>query len=117
MLGDQHGGDQNRSAWPSGIGAGPVPQPWQPVPQPSTQPSPARPPVLLDLKFERRLTPVLVRWIYLGSILIATVAVVFGLLWIWSFSTWLGAAMWLAAPILIGSALLSVIVVRIFCEW
>jgi hypothetical protein len=73
--------------------------------------------VLLDVRFERRVTPVLVRWVYLGSFVVVGFGTLFGLLWVWSLSTWLGGAMWLAAPVLIAAGLVVLLIVRIFCEW
>jgi hypothetical protein len=71
---------------------------------------------LLDVQFERRLTLVLVRWVYVGSLVVVGFGALFGLLWVWSLSTWLGGAMWLAAPVLVEAGLVMIFIVRIFCE-
>jgi hypothetical protein len=34
----------------------------------------------------------------------------------WSLATWMGWAMWLAAPIVVGMGLITLLVVRIACE-
>ncbi|WP_165495415.1 DUF4282 domain-containing protein [Actinomadura roseirufa] len=72
---------------------------------------------LLDLKFERRVTPILVRWVYAFALVVIVFGTLFALLWIWSFAVWLGWAMWLAAPVVIGFGVASLLVVRIFCEY
>jgi hypothetical protein len=72
---------------------------------------------LLDVRFEHRVTLVLVPWVYLGSLVVVGFGTLFGLLWVWSLSTWLGGAMWLAAPVLIAAGLVLLLIVRIFCEW
>jgi hypothetical protein len=72
---------------------------------------------LFDVRFERRVAPVLVRWVYLGSLVAVGFGILFGLLWVWSLSTWLGGAMWLGAPVLIAAGLVVLLIVRIFCEW
>ncbi|WP_173096752.1 DUF4282 domain-containing protein [Actinomadura verrucosospora] len=66
------------------------------------------------MKFERRVTPILVRWLYVLALVVIASGTVFGLLWVWSFASWMGWAMWLAAPIVVGLAVL--LVVRIICE-
>lgn len=71
---------------------------------------------LLDLRFERRAPPILVRWVYLAALVVVGFGVLFGLLWVWSFASWMGAAIWLAAPIVIGLGLVVLLVVRIACE-
>jgi hypothetical protein len=71
---------------------------------------------LLDVKFERQVTPILVRWVYLAALVVVGFGVLFGLLWVWSFASWMGAAIWLAAPIVIGLGLVVLLVVRIACE-
>ncbi|WP_420830912.1 DUF4282 domain-containing protein [Actinomadura graeca] len=72
---------------------------------------------LVDVKFERAVTPLLVRWVYLGTLVVVGFGVVFGLLWVWSLATWMGGALWLAAPIVLGWGLVTLLTVRITCEW
>lgn len=86
-------------------------------------PPPRQPPrrdsfmaALLDVKFERRVTPILVRWLYVLALVVIGFATLFGLLWVWSFASWMGWAMWLAAPIVVGLGLAVLLVVRITCE-
>jgi hypothetical protein len=71
---------------------------------------------LLDVKFERRVTPILVRWLYVLALVVIGFGTLFGLLWVWSFASWMGWAMWLAAPIVVGLGLAVLLVVRIICE-
>ncbi|GAA2456934.1 hypothetical protein GCM10010191_90610 [Actinomadura vinacea] len=71
---------------------------------------------LLDLKFERQVTPILVRWVYLAALVVVAFGVLFALLWVWSFASWMGAAVWLAAPVVVGLGLVVLLVVRIACE-
>ncbi|WP_425547542.1 DUF4282 domain-containing protein [Actinomadura vinacea] len=81
----------------------------------------ARPASLLaalsDLKFERQVTPILVRWVYVGALGVVGLGILFGLLLVWSLASWMGWGMWLAAPIVVGAGLIAVLVVRIGCEW
>ncbi|WP_245667929.1 DUF4282 domain-containing protein [Actinomadura macra] len=72
---------------------------------------------LVDVKFERAVTPLLVRWVYLGALVIVVFGVVFCLLWVWSLATWMGGALWLAAPIVLGAGMVTLLIVRITCEW
>ncbi|MBO2440304.1 DUF4282 domain-containing protein [Actinomadura nitritigenes] len=72
---------------------------------------------LVDVKFERAVTPLLVRWIYLGALVMVGFGIIFGLLWVWSLATWMGVALWLAAPIVLGAGLVTLLTVRIACEW
>jgi len=72
---------------------------------------------LLDVKFERRVTPVLVRWVYVLALGVIGFGTLFGLLWVWWFASWMGGwAWWLAAPIVVGLGLVALLVVRIICE-
>jgi hypothetical protein len=97
----------------------PIRSPWGMVP-PTPPPSrPRRDSVvagLLDLKFERQVTPILVRWVYLCALVVVAFGTLFGLLWVWSFATWLGAAIWLAAPVVVALGLVVLLSVRIVCE-
>ncbi|WP_026414869.1 hypothetical protein [Actinomadura oligospora] len=62
------------------------------------------------------MTPYLVRWVYLGTLTFVAFGEVFSLLWLWALASWIGAAMWLAAPVLLGVGLVLVLAVRIACE-
>ncbi|MBW8485121.1 hypothetical protein K1Y72_22250 [Actinomadura sp. PM05-2] len=62
------------------------------------------------------MTPSLIRWIYSCTLVLVVVSVLFGLLWVWALASWMGAAMWLAAPIVIGAGLITLLVVRVACE-
>jgi hypothetical protein len=72
---------------------------------------------LADVKFERAVTPLLVRWVYLGALVVVGFGTIFGLLWVWSLATWMGGALWVAAPIVLGAGLVTLLTVRIACEW
>ncbi|WP_344279431.1 DUF4282 domain-containing protein [Actinomadura napierensis] len=71
---------------------------------------------LLDVKFERRVTPILVRWLYVLALVVIGFGTLFALLWVWSLASWMGWAMWLAAPIVVGLGLAVLLVIRIICE-
>ncbi|MCP2340592.1 hypothetical protein [Actinomadura rupiterrae] len=62
------------------------------------------------------MTPYLVRWVYLGTLAVVALGELFSLLWVWALAEWIGAAMWLAAPVLLGVGLVVVLAVRIACE-
>lgn len=57
-------------------------------------PPPCQPPrrdsliaALLDVNFERRVTPILVRWLYVLALVVIGFGTLFGLLWVWSFAS------------------------------
>ncbi|MDL4776364.1 hypothetical protein [Actinomadura xylanilytica] len=74
------------------------------------------PAALLDLRFEQHVTPILVKWIYAGVLAVVGFGVLFGLLWVWSLAVWIGWAMWLAAPIVLGLGLIALLTARVACE-
>ncbi|MFF4242690.1 hypothetical protein ACFYYL_43075 [Actinomadura geliboluensis] len=57
------------------------------------------------------MTPILVRWLYVLALVVITFGTLFGLLWVWSFASWMGWAMWLATPIIVGLGLAVLLVV------
>jgi hypothetical protein len=54
---------------------------------------------LLDVQFERRFAPLLVRWLYIGSLALIAAVTLFGLLMSWWLASWAGWGFWLGVPI------------------
>lgn len=71
---------------------------------------------LLDAGFERRLGPVLVRWLYLSALAMVAAVTGFCLLMSWWLASWAGWAFWLGVPISIATGLVWVLGVRLICE-
>lgn len=53
---------------------------------------------LLDVRFERRVGPALVPWLYLSALVMVAAVIVFGLLMSWWLASWAGWAFWLGVP-------------------
>lgn len=71
---------------------------------------------LLDARFERRFGPVLVRWLYVGSLTFAAGLALFGVLMSWWLASWAGWGFWLGAPLSMTGGLVCAFVVRLVCE-
>src|SRR4051794_9144689 len=85
---------------------------------PSSPISPSRQSLLelLDARFERRLGPVLVRWLYMSALAMVMAVTGFCLLMSWWLASWAGWAFWLGVPISIATGLVWVLGVRLVCE-
>jgi hypothetical protein len=71
---------------------------------------------LLDVRLERRFAPVLVRWLYVGSLILIVAVTLFALLMSWWLASWAGWGFWLGVPISITSGLVWALVARLVCE-
>jgi hypothetical protein len=71
---------------------------------------------LLDVRLERRFTPVLVRWLYIGSLALIVVVTLFALLMSRWLASWAGWGFWMGVPISIASGLVWALAVRLACE-
>jgi hypothetical protein len=71
---------------------------------------------LLDARFERRLGPALVRWLYLSALAMIATVTGFCLLMSWWLASWAGWAFWLGVPISIATGLACALTVRLACE-
>ena len=85
-------------------------------PPPMTAPRRPSPLDLLDIKFERRFGPILVRWLYLTALAMVGVLTLFGVLMSWSLASWAGWGFWLGIPISIATGLVWALAVRLVCE-
>lgn len=72
--------------------------------------------LLLDVRFERRFAPMLVRWLYIGSLALIGALTLFGLLMSWWLATWAGCGFWMGVPICIAGGLVGALGVRLVCE-
>jgi hypothetical protein len=68
--------------------------------------------LLLDVRFERRSAPVLVRWLYLGSLALIGAVTLFGLLMAWWLARWAGWGFWVGVPISTAGGLVWALGVR-----
>jgi hypothetical protein len=71
---------------------------------------------LLDVRLERRFAPVLVRWLYVGSLILIVTVTLFALLVSWWMASWAGWGFWLGVPISIAFGLVWALVARLVCE-
>jgi hypothetical protein len=72
---------------------------------------------LLDVRFERRFAPVLVRWLYVGSLALIAAVTLFGLLMSWWLASWAGWGFRLGVPISVAGGLVWALGVRLVCEY
>ena len=91
-----------------------TPPPYGPPPAPVRE----RPSLLdlLDVKFERRFGPALVRMLYLSALAMVAAVTLFGMLMSWWLASWAGWGFWLGIPISIATGLVWTIGVRLVCE-
>ena len=66
--------------------------------------------------FERRFAPVLVRWLYVGSLVLIGAVTLFGLLMSWWLASWAGWGFWMGVPISTASGLVWALGARLVCE-
>lgn len=91
------------------------PPPIGPYPAPGRAQKPTRF-TLLDVRFERRLGPIIVQWLYLGSLLLVGGMTVFGLLMTWWMASWAGWGWWMGIPICMAGGFVAALGVRLTCE-
>ena len=74
--------------------------------------------VLFDVSFERRLGPLLVRWIYLGAMFGIGSVAFFLLMLLWWLASYMGGEGWFifVPGVLIGAGV-ALMIVRVACEW
>jgi hypothetical protein len=90
---------------------GPAPS-YQPPQKPQT-PSPLD---LLDLRFERRFGPILVKWLYLSILVLIGTLTLFGMLMSWSLSNRAGWEFLLGIPISLATGTVWALGLRLVCE-
>ncbi|WP_425550998.1 DUF4282 domain-containing protein [Actinoallomurus oryzae] len=92
--------------------------PLVPPPSPYASPAPERRSLLgfLDVRFERRAGPALVRWLYLSALVMVAAVTVFSMLMSWWLASWAGWGFWLGVPISIATGLVWAVGVRLVCE-
>jgi hypothetical protein len=71
---------------------------------------------LLDVRLERRSAPVLVRWLYVGSLILIVTMTMFALLMSWWLASWAGWGFWLGVPISVASGVVWALIARLVCE-
>lgn len=71
---------------------------------------------LLDLRLERRLAPALIRWLYVGSLVLVASVTLFALLISWWLASWAGWGFWMGIPISITFGLVWALAARLVCE-
>lgn len=71
---------------------------------------------LLDIRFERRAAPMLVRWLYVGSLVLVVSVTLFAMLMSWWLASWAGWGFWMGIPISIASGLVWALTARLACE-
>jgi hypothetical protein len=71
---------------------------------------------LLDFRLERRIGPVLVRWLYVGSLLLIAAVTLFALLMSWWLASWAGWGFWMGVPISVAGGLVWALCARLVCE-
>jgi Domain of unknown function (DUF4282) len=72
--------------------------------------------LLLDVRFERRFAPMLVRWLYVGSLVLIGAVTLFGLLMSWWLASWAGWGFWMGVPISTAGGLVWALGTRLVCE-
>jgi hypothetical protein len=80
------------------------------------EPSRSKLAILLDVRFQRRFAPLLVRWLYVGALVLIVAVTLFGLLMSWWLASWAGWGFWLGVPISITGGLVWGLGVRLVCE-
>jgi hypothetical protein len=74
--------------------------------------------VLLDVKFERRLGPVLMRWVYIGAMFAIGSVAFFLLMLLWWLAAYAGGVGWfIFIPAVLAGAAVALLLVRIACKW
>jgi hypothetical protein len=72
--------------------------------------------LLFDVRLERRFAPVLVRWLYVGSLVLIGAMTLFGLLMSWWLASWAGWGFWIGVPISTAGGLVWALGARLACE-
>jgi hypothetical protein len=72
--------------------------------------------LLLDVRFERSFSPLLVRWLYVGSLALICAVTLFGLLMSWWLASWAGWGFWMGVPISTAGGLVWALGARLVCE-
>jgi hypothetical protein len=72
--------------------------------------------VLLDVRFERRFGPTLIRWLYLASLVLAAAVTLFGMLMSWWLASWAGWGFWMGVPISAAAGVVWAVGSRLVCE-
>src|SRR5689334_3817513 len=71
---------------------------------------------LLDVRFERQLGSVLVRWLYVSALVMIAAVTLFGMLMSWWVASWAGWDFWLGIPISLATGTVCAVGVRLMCE-
>lgn len=71
---------------------------------------------LLDVRLERRFAPILVSWLYVGSLVLVASITLFALLMSWWLASWAGWGFWMGIPISIAVGLVWALAARLVCE-
>lgn len=71
----------------------------------------------LDVRFEHRFAPVLVRWLYVGSLTLIGSVTLFGLLMSWWLASWAGWGFWMGVLISMAGGLVWALGARLVCCW
>jgi hypothetical protein len=91
-------------------------KPFAPSEPPSSTGLPLKLALLLDVRFEHRFAPMLVRWLYVGSLALIGFVTLFGLLMSWWLASWAGWGFWMGVPISTAGVLVWALGARLLCE-